>query len=89
MLQIQTKLTSQGQVSVPAAIRHILALTPGSAIVWTQDEGRITVQRAVRHTTEDAHKALFGDENTTQAPKSLQDLKQGIAHYIKQKHARR
>ncbi len=88
MLQIQTKLTSQGQVSVPAAIRHILALTPGSAIVWTQDKGQVTVQRAVKHTTEDAHKALFGNEDTTLAPKSLQDLKQGIADYIKQKHAR-
>lgn len=88
MLQIQTKLTSQGQVSVPAAIRHLLALTPGSAIVWTQDKGQVTVQRAVKHTTEDAHKALFGNEDTTLAPKSLQDLKQGIADYIKQKHAR-
>jgi antitoxin PrlF len=88
MLQIQTKLTSQGQVSVPAAIRHILALTPGASIVWTQDDGRVTVQRAVKHTTEDAHKALFGDEDTTLAPKSLQDLKQSIAEYIKQKHAR-
>ena len=88
MLQIQTKLTSQGQVSVPAAIRHLLALTPGSAIVWTQDKGQVTVQRAVKHTTEDAHKALFGNEDTMLAPKSLQDLKQGIADYIKQKHAR-
>lgn len=88
MLQIQTKLTSQGQVSVPAAIRHLLALTPGSAIVWTQDKGQVTVQRAVKHTTEDAHKALFGNEDTTLAPKSLQDLKQGIADYIQQKHAR-
>ena len=88
MLQIQTKLTSQGQVSVPAAIRHLLALTPGSAIVWTQDKGQVTVQRAVKHTTEDAHKALFGNEDTTLAPKSLKDLKQGIAEYIKQKHVR-
>ena len=89
MLQIRTKLTSQGQVSVPAAIRHLLALTPGASLVWTQNNGQVTVQRAVRHTTEDAHKALFGDENTTLAPKSLQDLKQSIAEYMKQKHARR
>ena len=88
MLQIQTKLTSQGQVSVPAAIRRLLALTPGAAIVWTEDKGQVTVQRAVKHTTEDAHKALFGNEDTTLAPKSLQDLKQGIADYIQQKHAR-
>jgi antitoxin PrlF len=86
MLQIQTKLTSQGQVSVPAAIRHLLALTPGAAIVWTENKGQVTVQRAVRHTTEDAHKALFGDGSSTVTPKSLQELKQGIKQYIKQKH---
>jgi hypothetical protein len=42
---------------------------------------------AIRHTTQDAHKALFGDKDTTLAPKSLQELKQGIAQYIKRKHA--
>lgn len=89
MLQIQTKLTSQGQVSVPAAIRHLLALTPGAAIVWTEDKGQVTVQRAVKYTSEDAHKALFGNEDTTLAPKSLQELKQSIAQYMTQKHARR
>jgi antitoxin PrlF len=88
MLQIQTKLTSQGQVSVPAAIRHLLALTPGSAIVWTEDNGRISVQRAVKHTSEDIHHALFGAGERPE-PKTLQELKQGIKTYIKNKHARR
>lgn len=86
MLQIQTKLTSQGQVSVPAAIRHLLALTPGTAIVWTHDNGHIRVQRAVKHTTQDIHKALFGDTHHVE-PKTLRELKQGIATYIKNKHA--
>lgn len=88
MLQIQTKLTSQGQVSVPAAIRQILALTPGSAIVWTHDNGNISVQRAVKYTTQDLHKALFGDSPPIK-PKTLQELKQGIKTYIKNKHASR
>lgn len=86
MLQIRTKLTSQGQVSVPAAIRHILALTPGTAIVWTHDNGRISVQRAVKSTTEDIHQALFGGAHHAK-PKTLQELKQGIETYIKNKHA--
>jgi antitoxin PrlF len=88
MLQIQTKLTSQGQVSVPAAIRHLLALTPGSAIVWTEDNGRISVQRAVKYTSEDIHQALFGAGERPE-PKTLRELKQGIKTYIKNKHARR
>lgn len=88
MLQIQTKLTSQGQVSVPAAIRHLLALTPGSSLVWTQEEGRVTVQRAVRHTTSDVHQALFADAAPNGAPKSLAELKQGIRNRVKSRHAR-
>ena len=86
MLQIQTKLTSQGQVSVPAAIRHLLALTPGTAIVWTHDNGRINVERAVKSTTADIHQALFGGKPHAK-PKTLQELKQGIETYIKNKHA--
>lgn len=88
MLQIQTKLTSQGQVSVPAAIRHLLALTPGSSLVWTQEEGRVTVQRAVRHTTSDVHRALFADEEPGNEPKTLAELKQGIRQRMKIRHAR-
>jgi AbrB family looped-hinge helix DNA binding protein len=88
MLQIQTKLTSQGQVSVPAAIRQLLALTPGSTLVWTQDEGRVTVQRAVRHSTADVHQALFADDAQKLPPKTLADLKQGIRQRMKSRHAR-
>ena len=37
MQKVQTKLTSQGQVSVPAAVRNFLHLIPGSVMVWSQD----------------------------------------------------
>ncbi len=92
MMQIQTKITSQGQVSVPAAIRQVLALTPGSSLIWTQDQGRVTVERAVRHNTADVHQALFGDGAPTTAkaasPKTLAELKQGIRQAMKKRHAR-
>ena len=35
MQKMQTKLTSQGQVSVPAPVRKMLHLIPGSVLVWT------------------------------------------------------
>ena len=89
MLQIQTKLTSQGQVSVPAAIRHLLALTPGSTLIWTQEAGRITVQRASQHSTADVHTALFASETTDAKPKTLAQLKQGISQHMKQRYASR
>ncbi len=93
MLQIQSKLTSQGQVSVPAAIRQALALSPGSTLVWTQEDGQVTVQRAVRHSTAAVHEALFAALVPAKAalakPKTLAQLKQGIRDHIKLRHARR
>jgi antitoxin PrlF len=88
MLQSQSKLTSQGQVSVPAAIRQALALTPGSTLVWMQEGGRVTVQRATRHSTAEVHTALFDGEAAEAAPKTLTQLKQGIREHIKSRHAR-
>jgi hypothetical protein len=51
----------------------------------TQDKAHAPKQT----TTKDAHDALFGNENTQSAPpKTLQELKQGIEQYIKNKHSR-
>jgi antitoxin PrlF len=88
MLKIQTKLTSQGQVSVPAAIRHMLGLTPGSAVEWLQDGGNIIVKRAVRSTSSDVHAALFGDDDLPEPAKTLAELKQGITQHMRRRHAR-
>ena len=94
MPQIQSKLTSQGQVSVPSAIRRALALTPGSTLVWTEEEGRVTVQRAARHTTAAVHQALFdtpapvSGQAAKAKPKTLAQLKQGIREHLKSRHAR-
>lgn len=94
MLQIQTKLTTQGQVSVPAAIRHLLALTPGSTLVWTEIAGKVMVERAVRHSTAEVHQALFADDASKadqtlakQKPKTLTQLNQGIKQHMQQRHA--
>lgn len=90
MLQIQTKLTSQGQVSVPAAIRNFLNLTPGSVLVWKEEAGRVSVERSVRHSTVEVHQALFGDALDAPAPaKTLTELKQGIRQHMQRRHAGR
>lgn len=92
MLNIKTKLTSQGQVSVPAAVRHLLSLTPGSVLLWKEEAGRISVERAVRHSTAEVHQALFGDRTQTSdevQTKSLAELKQGIRLNMQRRHAGR
>jgi AbrB family looped-hinge helix DNA binding protein len=90
MPSIQTKLTSQGQVSVPAAIRQLLGLTPGAVLEWSQEGGQVTVSRAVRHSTAEVHHVLFGEEKTAGAAdapgKTLTELKQGIRQHMRNRH---
>ena len=87
MLQAQTKLTSQGQVSVPAAFRNLMGLTPGSILEWTQDGETVTVRRAVKHSSLEVHQALFPQGHTPAPAKTLEDLKQGIRQHMQQRHA--
>ena len=88
MLKIQTKLTSQGQVSVPAAVRHLLGLTPGATVEWTQVGDTIIVKRAVRSSTRDVHEALFPEADSAASAKTLAELKQGIRRHMQRRHAR-
>ena len=89
MQKVQTKLTSQGQVSVPAAVRSFLHLMPGSVLVWSQDGDRIVVDRAKRHSTAEVHQALFADQPPAGVPaKSLAELKQGLKQGIGQRMQR-
>ena len=83
----QSKLTSQGQVSVPAAVRQFLSLSPGATILWVQEGERMWVERAATHTTAEVHQVLFGNSappKTTDTP----DSKQAIRSFMQKKHAR-
>ena len=81
-----SKLTSQGQISVPAEVRRRLGLEPGSVIEWTEEDGRIVVRAAGQHSSEDIHKTLFPDG----APKAVgvDEMKRGVAKAIRARHAR-
>jgi antitoxin PrlF len=94
MQKAMTKLTSQGQVSVPAAVRHFLHLMPGAVLVWSQEGDRIVVERATRHSTAEVHQALFAGHAPTTGPvaapaKTLVELKQGIRQRMQRRHAGR
>ena len=75
-------------MSVPAAVRHMLGLAPGSTIEWLQEGSTIIVKRAARNTSQDVHAALFDDGDLSDSPKTLAELKQGIAQHMQRRHAR-
>jgi len=82
----QSRVTAQGQISVPAEVRKRLELVPGSVLEWDAEGDQITVRRVGRHTFEDLHQALFSQEPQ---PRSLDDLKEGIRQSMRARHARR
>lgn len=81
-----SKLTAQGQISVPGEIRRRLGIGPGSVLEWDEEGERIVVRRAGRYTSEDLHRALFQE---APVPRTLEELKEGVKRYVKARHARR
>lgn len=81
-----SKLTAQGQISVPAPVRRKLGVTPGSVLEWNEEAGKIVVTRAARCTSEDIHQALFG--TATPHRRTLREMKQGVRRYLRKRHAR-
>ena len=41
----QSKVTAQGQISVPAEIRKKLGIDPGSVLEWDEQSGEVIVQQ--------------------------------------------
>lgn len=88
-IQAQSKLTSQGQVSVPAAVRRRLGLGPGATLEWVEDAGgRVVVRRAGVHDSATVHAALFPEGEPPPQRKSLAELRQGVALAVRRRHAR-
>jgi AbrB family looped-hinge helix DNA binding protein len=86
MALARSRLTAQGQISVPAKVRQRLGVGPGSVLEWDEDGDSVIVRKAGRYTSEDIHRALFA---RTPKPRTLAELKQGVRRYIKRRHARR
>lgn len=86
MAATESKITSQGQVSIPARVRRKLGLTPGSKIVWFERGEEVIVRRASTYSSLDIHKAVFGSPPIR---KSLAALEEGIRSHVRRTHARR
>lgn len=80
----QSKITTQGQISVPAEVRKKLGVGPGSILEWDESNDQVVVRRAGRNTSTDIHEALFNEGR----PKPSISVKEGIRKYVRKKHAR-
>jgi AbrB family looped-hinge helix DNA binding protein len=81
-----SKVTAQGQISVPADVRRKLGVGPGSVLEWEEEGDRIVVRRAGRFSSEDIHRALFALKGPE--PKTLKQMKEGILRYVRERYAR-
>ena len=87
MALAHTKVTAQGQVSVPAKVRQRLGIGPGSVLEWDEQGDQVVVRKAGRYSSEDIHRVLFSKVPPTR--KTLEEMKDGIHQHIRNRHASR
>jgi antitoxin PrlF len=85
MTLAKSRLTAQGQISVPAEVRKKLGIGPGSVLEWDEQNDEVVVRRAGSYTSDDIHRALF-PQKVTKARGG--EVKEGIRKYIRKRHAR-
>jgi AbrB family looped-hinge helix DNA binding protein len=86
MALAHSKVTAQGQISVPSDIRRKLGIGPGSVLEWDEEGDKIVVRRSARFSSEDIHRALFPGQ--TPKSKTLAEMKEGIRRRARERYAR-
>jgi AbrB family looped-hinge helix DNA binding protein len=81
-----SKLTAQGQISVPAQVRKKLGVGPGAVLEWDERNNEVVVRRAGRYSSAEIHAALFH----AGAPpvRTAEQLTEGIRELMRKRHAR-
>ncbi len=87
MLLTRSRVTSQGQISVPVEVRKKLGIGPGSILEWDEDGDAVVVRRAGAFSSEDIHRALFPEQPPEQ--RTLGELKEAIRQRARERYARR
>jgi AbrB family looped-hinge helix DNA binding protein len=87
MALAHSKVTAQGQISIPVDVRRKLGVGPGSVLEWDEEGDEIVVRRAGRFTSLDIHRAVFPAKPPK--PQTLDELKEGIRQHVRERHARR
>jgi len=80
-----SRVTAQGQISVPAKVRQRLGAGPGSVLEWEEDGERIVVRRSGRYASTDIHAEVFPEGAPSR--RSADELKAGIKRRMRARHA--
>lgn len=86
MALAHSKVTAQGQISVPAAVRNKLGIGPGAVLEWVESDGEIVLRRVGRNSSADIHRAVFGAGEMP--PRPLAQMKEGIRQRVRKRYAR-
>jgi AbrB family looped-hinge helix DNA binding protein len=86
MAMARSKLTAQGQISVPMNVRRKLGIGPGSVLEWDEEGSNIVVRRAGNFSSEDIHRKLFGSRPPKK--RTVEEMKEGIRRYVRRRYAR-
>ena len=76
----RSKLSAEGRVSVPAAVRRWLGIGPGSVLEWQEEGAKVVVRRVGRYSSEDLHQALFA---THPRRRTIRQLKAGLEAHLR------
>jgi AbrB family looped-hinge helix DNA binding protein len=82
----RSKVTSQGQISIPAKVRRKLGIGPGSVLEWDEEGNTVLVRRAGLYSSEDIHRALFGAESLEK--RTPEQMKEGNESHARRRYAR-
>ena len=86
MALAHSKVTAQGQISVPADVRRKLGVGPGSILEWDERGDEIVVRRSARFSSEEIHRAVFPE--ATPKRRTLDEMKKGIRQRTRDRYAR-
>ena len=85
MSKPQSRVTAQGQISVPAEIRRKLGIGPGSVLEWDEEGDNVVIRRAGKSTLDDLHRKFF--PNGPPKRRTLKELKEAAANHAREKNA--
>lgn len=80
-----SKITAQGQISVPAKVREALGAGPGATLEWEQQGSHVVVRKAGKYTFADIRRLLWQGEKPKRV--TLKQMDEAKAAYIREKYA--